>query len=142
LKRVVSLLVLALTSSCATEPRAKNIILFIGDAAGIPTINAASIYGYNESRKLFVQNMPHIALAETSAADEWVADSAAAASAIVTGQKTGNGVISQSSAAVRREKDGEPLKTILEYAEERGLSTVWSPTARQLRPRRRRVTPT
>ena len=43
--------------------------------------------------------------------------------AIVTGHKTHNGVIAQSDSAVRRVKDGEPLKTILEYAEERGLST-------------------
>jgi alkaline phosphatase len=117
------LLVLVMASSCAKEQRAKNIILFIGDAAGMATVNAASIYGYNEPRKLFVQNMPHIALAETSAADEWVTDSAASATAIVTGRKTRNGVLSQSSAAVRGEKDGEILKTILEYAEENGLST-------------------
>jgi alkaline phosphatase len=43
--------------------------------------------------------------------------------AIVTGQKTHNGVISQSTAAERGIRDGEPLKMILEYAEERGLST-------------------
>jgi alkaline phosphatase len=67
--------------------------------------------------------MPYIALAETSASDEWVVDSAAAATAIFTGQKTRNGVISQSGAAVRGQKDGETLKTILEYAEENGLST-------------------
>jgi alkaline phosphatase len=44
-------------------------------------------------------------------------------SAIVTGQKTNNGVISQSADAERGKKDGAPLKTILEYAEEHGLST-------------------
>jgi alkaline phosphatase len=43
--------------------------------------------------------------------------------AIVTGQRTHNGVIAQSAAAVRGKQDGEALKTILEYAEERGLST-------------------
>jgi alkaline phosphatase len=95
----------------------------LGDAAGIPTLNAASIYGYNQPRKLFLQNMPHIALSETSSAGEWVSDSAAGMTAIVTGRKTHNGVIAQSDTAVRGKKDGEPLKTILEYAEERGLST-------------------
>jgi alkaline phosphatase len=44
-------------------------------------------------------------------------------SAIVTGQKTKRGVISQSSAAVRGKQDGEILQTILEHAEQRGLST-------------------
>jgi alkaline phosphatase len=67
--------------------------------------------------------MPHIGLSETSAASDWVTDSAAGMTAIVTGQKTHNGVISQSDAAVRGNKDGAPLKTILEYAEEKGLST-------------------
>jgi alkaline phosphatase len=43
--------------------------------------------------------------------------------AIVTGQKTSNGVLSQSAAAVRGKKDGENLQTILEYAEEHGLAT-------------------
>jgi alkaline phosphatase len=43
--------------------------------------------------------------------------------AIVTGHKTHNGVLAQSATAVRGERNGEPLKTILEYAEERGLST-------------------
>lgn len=104
-------------------PPARNVILFLGDAAGIPTLNAAGIYGYGEPRRLFIQNMPYIALAETSSASQWVTDSAAGMTAIVTGRKTHNGVIAQSETAVRGTKDGEPLKTILEYAEEKGLST-------------------
>jgi alkaline phosphatase len=43
--------------------------------------------------------------------------------AIVTGSKTWNGVISQGANTIRKQKDGTPLKTILEYAEEKGLST-------------------
>jgi alkaline phosphatase len=43
--------------------------------------------------------------------------------AIVTGHKTHNGVISQSDDAERGERDGTALKTILEYAEQHGLST-------------------
>ena len=43
--------------------------------------------------------MPHIGLSETSSASSWVADSAAGMTAIVTGQKTHNGVISQSLTA-------------------------------------------
>jgi alkaline phosphatase len=107
----------------AADPPARNIVLFLGDAGGIPTLNAASIHAHQAPQKLFVHRMPHIALAETSSASEWVTDSAAGMTAVVTGQKTHNGVLAQSAAAVRRKKDGEPLKTILEYAEERGLST-------------------
>jgi alkaline phosphatase len=60
--------------------------------------------------------MPHIGLSDTSASNSWVTDSAAGMSAIVTGQKTSNGTLSQTPA-------GAPLKTILEYAEANGLST-------------------
>lgn len=105
------------------DSRARNVILFLGDAGGIPTLNAASIHGYSAPRRLYLQSMPHIALSETSSASQWVADSAAGMTAIVTGQRTHNGVVAQSEKAVRGSIDGEPLKTILEYAEERGLST-------------------
>jgi alkaline phosphatase len=107
----------------AAEPTAKNVILFLGDAGGIPTLNGASIHAHGAPQKLFIHRMPHIALADTSSASEWVTDSAAGMTAIVTGQKTHNGVLAQSAGAVRGKKDGEPLKTILEFAEERGLST-------------------
>jgi alkaline phosphatase len=105
------------------ERLAKSVILFLGDAGGIATLHAASIHRYGQPGKLFVQRMAHIGLSETSSASDWVADSAAGMTAIVTGKKTHNGVISQSDAAVRGKTDGEPLKTILEYAEEKGLST-------------------
>lgn len=105
------------------EPRAKNVILFLADAGGTSTLHAASIQGYGATRKLFVQSMPHIGLSDTSTASAWVTDSAAGMTAIVTGHKTHNGVVSQGPDAVRGKKDGAPLKTILEYAEERGLST-------------------
>lgn len=123
MKRSLALLLVPAALAMAGERRAQNIILFLGDAGGIPTLNAASIYGYGKPRSLFVQGMPHIALSETSPAFEWVTDSAAGMTAIVTGHKTRNGVISESDAAILGKKDGEPLKTILEYAEERGLST-------------------
>jgi alkaline phosphatase len=103
--------------------RARNVILFIGDAGGLPTLNAASLYGYDRPQALFIQKMPNIALMDTSTAGNWVTDSAAGMTAIVTGRKTHNGVLSQADDAVRGTRDGARLKTILEYAEERGLST-------------------
>jgi alkaline phosphatase len=109
--------------STQTQARAKNVVLFIADAGGLPTLNAASIYGHGAPQKLFINTMPHIALADTSSASRWVTDSAAGMTAIVTGRRTHNGVVGQSDTAVRKVTDGEPLKTILEYAEEQGLST-------------------
>ena len=129
MKRLALLLVLlagfGLEGGCRLFPaaHAQNVILFLGDAGGIPTLHAASIHGYQAPRRLFIQGMPHIALSETSSASSWVTDSAAGMTAIVTGHKTHNGVIAQTDSAVRGAKDGMPLKTLLEYAEERGLST-------------------
>ncbi|HLK65898.1 MAG TPA: alkaline phosphatase [Bryobacteraceae bacterium] len=102
---------------------AKNAILFIGDGAGVSSLNAASIYGYGRAQALYMQSMPHVALADTSTAKEWVTDAAAAATAWATGHKGRNGVVSQSPDAERDAKDGETLKTVLEFAEEHGLST-------------------
>jgi alkaline phosphatase len=114
---------LALSLSAFGADKAKNVILFLGDAGGLSTLHAASIHAHGEPGKLYVQRMPHMALSDTSSAADWVSDSAAGMTAIVTGSKTNNGVISQSADAVRGKQDGAPLKTILEYAEERGLST-------------------
>jgi alkaline phosphatase len=108
--------------SLVAQQRAKNVILFVGDAGGLSTLNAASIHGYKEPRSLYIQRMPHIGLSETSSTSSWVTDSAAGMTAIVTGRKVANGVISQAPSADPK-VDGPPLKTILEYAEERGLST-------------------
>jgi alkaline phosphatase len=102
---------------------ARNVILFLGDGTGLSTIHAASLHGYGQPQKLYIQRMPYLAWSETSSASRWVTDSAAGMTAIVTGQKTHNGVISQGADAVRGQKDGRPLKTILEYAEEKGLLT-------------------
>jgi alkaline phosphatase len=121
--RLVIALLFVVPAVLAADRRAKNVILFLADAGGIPTIHAASLHGYGAPRKLFLQRMPHIGLSDTSSASRFVTDSAAGMTAIVTGQKTNNNVVGQSASGERGVRDGEPLKTILEYAEERGLST-------------------
>ncbi len=105
------------------EPLARNVILFLADAGGIPTLSAASLHGYGEGRRLFVQRMPHVGLSDTATASQFVTDSAAGMTAIVTGHRTHNGVVGQGPDAVRGVRDGTPLTTILEMAEARGLAT-------------------
>ena len=105
------------------KPLAKNVILFVADAGGVATLNGASLLAYDGPQKLHIQRWPHLGLSDTSATDEWVSDSANGMSSIVTGVKTRNGVISQGPDALRGERDGTATKTILEYAEERGLLT-------------------
>ena len=121
--RKVLIALLFVPIAVSAQSRARNVILFLADAGGTSTIAAASLHGYGEPRRLFIQRMPHIGLSETVSASQLVTDSAAGMTAIVTGQRTHNGVVGQSAKAVRGKVDGEPLKTILEYAEERGLST-------------------
>lgn len=115
--------VLALSWVGHAQAPARNVILFLADAAGIPVLHAASLHAYGDSRKLFVQRMPHIGLSDTATASEYVTDSAAGMTAIVTGQRTHNGVLGQGPDAARGVRDGTPLKTILEHAEEHGLAT-------------------
>ncbi|RYD68567.1 MAG: alkaline phosphatase [Sphingomonadales bacterium] len=103
--------------------KARNVILFLADAGGVPVLNGASLLAYGEPLRLRIQQWPHLGLSETSPVDAFVSDSANGMSSIVTGVKTRNGVISQGPDVVRGKADGAPTKTILEYAEERGLST-------------------
>jgi alkaline phosphatase len=123
IKTVIRTLLTTALFASSAFPQARNVILFIGDGAGISSLNAASIFGYGEPRSLYIQNMPHLALADTSTAKEWVTDGAACASAWATGRKTRNGVVSMSADAERDVKDGEVYKTVFEYAQEQGLST-------------------
>lgn len=113
-------LFLASTGAIAADGRAKNVILFLGDAGGLPTLNAAGIRAHDKPQSLFIQGMPHIALADTSALDTWVTDSAAGMTAIMTGRKTNDGML---SLLPSNGEEGPPLKTLLEYAEEHGLAT-------------------
>lgn len=122
MKKVLVALLL-MPALLTAQGRAKNVVLFLADAGGIPTITAASLHSQGVSRGLFIQKLPYIALSDTSTASQVVTDSAAGMTAIVTGQKTHNGVISQASDTVRGQADGAALKTILEYAEQHGLAT-------------------
>jgi alkaline phosphatase len=123
LNKTVIIALLSMSAASAQQTPAKNVIFFLGDGAGISSLNAASIYGYGRPQALYLQQVPNLALADSSTAKEWVTDAAAALTAVATGVKTRNGVVSQTATAVRDVSDGANLKTILEYAEERGLST-------------------
>lgn len=89
-----------------------NIILFIGDGMGVSHITAGKIVkGY-----LNLERFKVVGLFTTHAHNALVTDSAAGATALATGYKTYNGAISVSH-------DKSPLKTIVEYAEEKGKAT-------------------
>ncbi len=74
-------------------PKAKNVILFIGDGLSVAHRTAARILskGLKEGRyggELAIDDMPHMALVSTSGTDSVVTDSANSASAYTTGHKS------------------------------------------------------
>ncbi len=94
-----------------TKP--KNIILMIGDGMGITQISAGM---YSNDNYLYLEEFPVIGLHKCYAYDNLVTDSAAGATAFACGVKTYNGAIGVNP-------DTVAVKTILEEAEENGLST-------------------
>lgn len=118
ISRILLLAALLLLPEAAFA-RAKNVILFLGDAGGLPTLNAAGIYAHDRPLSLFLHTMPHIGLSETSALENWVTDSAAGMTAIMTGHKTRVGMVSM----VPEGAGFTQPDTLLELAEKRGLST-------------------
>ena len=111
----------AQTKAEKPAPRARNVIVFLGDAGGVSTINAAGILANDRPQSLFIQSMPNLALSDTSSLNNWVTDSGAGMTAIMTGRKTNNSMVSVVPNATG--SDVTPVKTLLEYAEQYGLST-------------------
>ncbi len=102
-----------------SQAAVKNVILMIGDGMGFEQVKAASLYAYGEDEKLPFEKyyrgemMTHSA---NSYLDKIHAtDSAASATAMATGQKVKNKIIS--------ERDKKPIQTILEYLQKQGKAT-------------------
>jgi len=113
LNLLTAISIIQATPVCADEITIpKNIILFIGDGMGISQITAGKIAkGY-----LNIERFKVIGLLTTHPQNTLITDSAAAATALATGYKTYNDAISVS-------KEGKPIKTIVEYAEENQITT-------------------
>jgi len=119
--------------------RAKNVILFVGDGMGITTLTASRILEgqmrgeSGEENQLSFEQFPSVALSKTYSVNQQTSDSAPTMSAIISGVKTDEGILSVNQNVVigdyRTVKSNE-TKTLLEMAEERGLSTGVVSTAR------------
>lgn len=119
--------------------KAKNVILFIGDGMGVSTLTAARIFEgqtrgeSGEENRLSFEEFPYSAFSKTYSANQQTSDSAPTMSAIITGVKTDEGVLSVNQNIVHadyRTVKGNESKTLLEYAEESGRSTGVVSTAR------------
>ena len=122
--------------------KAKNVILFVGDGMGVTTITAARILDgqmkgmkFGEENDLSFERFPHLAHSKTYQANQQTPDSAPTMTAIVTGSKTNDGMLSVAPNVlapdpVASAKPENRLTTILEQAEERGMWTGVVSTAR------------
>ncbi|XP_041118911.1 intestinal-type alkaline phosphatase-like [Polyodon spathula] len=119
--------------------RAKNLILFLGDGMGIPTLTAARIYkGQLQNRSgeetvLAMDTFPYMALSKTYNVDYQVPDSAGTATAYLCGVKANYGTVGLSAAARRYQCNttkGNEVKSILHRAKEAGKSVGFVTTTR------------
>ena len=119
--------------------KAKNVILFIGDGMGVTTLTAARILEgqmrgeSGEENRLSFENFPYSALSKTYSVNQQTSDSAPTMTAIITGVKTDEGILSVNQNVVRgdyRTVKGNEVKSLLEMAEENNKSTGVVSTAR------------
>lgn len=94
----------------------KNVIFIIGDGTGLVQLTSGQYNLVGTEGLLHVQTMPVTGIVKTYAENSLITDSASGATAYSCGVKTDNGMIAQLP-------DGTDCKTILEIAEEKGLST-------------------
>ncbi|GAB6280062.1 MAG: alkaline phosphatase [Thermovirga sp.] len=116
------LLVLVCSSCGSAAEHAKYVFLMIGDGMGTPQRNSAEFFLADSPDKNVVENamlsmntLPAQGMCTTYCTNSFITDSAAAGTAISTGNKTKSGVISMDT------KNGVPYKTIAEMAKEKGM---------------------
>lgn len=129
---------------------AKNVILFVGDGMGVSTVTAARILAgqqpniidasnttpgsSGEENALSFELFPNLALSKTYSVNQQTSDSAPTMTAMVTGVKTNDGVLSLDQTAARADCNADikntRVRTILEMAESAGKATGLVSTAR------------
>ncbi|MGH0036883.1 MAG: alkaline phosphatase [Myxococcota bacterium] len=129
----------AVAATRDTGPRARNVILFVGDGMGISTITAARILeGQRQGRPgegsaLSFEALPEVALVRTYNTNQQVPDSAGTMTAMMSGVKTKAGILGLSDGALPGDHTTAAhsrVPTLLERAEVRGLATGVVSTAR------------
>jgi len=120
-KRLFLIAILAVCCFVAVEAAAAppaNVIFFIGDGMGFEQVAAAGMYNAGAPGTLSFETFPYRAEMTTHSANLPVTDSAASATALATGQKVNNGVISMEFPG-----DGSELQTLLEIFRDQGKRT-------------------
>lgn len=96
----------------------KHVILLIGDGMGFEQVKAAGMYRYGSAGTLSFEALPYSGEVVTTPAGGGITDSAASGTAMATGFKVYNGVVSQLTPG-----DGRELTTALEYFKNLGYRT-------------------
>ncbi|EDV26295.1 uncharacterized protein TRIADDRAFT_54135 [Trichoplax adhaerens] len=121
------------------EKTGKNAILFIGDGMSIPTEVCARIFQgqkrgqTGEENNLSWQLFPNVGLSKTYSVDFQVPDSAATATAFLSGVKTNDGVLGLNQNGIKGQCASEKnnhVNSLVAIAEELGMSTGIITTAR------------
>ena len=94
----------------------RSIIIMIGDGMGYEHLELASLVEFGENSSFNFENLPYNANVSTYSADNLITDSAAAGTAIATGFKTNNGMLSILPNLTT-------VDTILEFAQSLNKST-------------------
>ncbi len=105
-------------SSSLYSSSPKNVVLCIGDGMGFEQVKAASIYATGNEGTLCFESFPYKTSMTTHSANAAVTDSAASGTAIATGYKVNNKVLS-----MKIPGDGTELQTLLEYLQQKGKAT-------------------
>lgn len=90
-----------------------NIILFIGDGMSLAQWQTGMIMSHTP---LHIKRMSSIGIIQTNALTDFVGDGPSHGTAIATGVKTDKG-------AVAMDNNDKPLKSIIEYAKEKGIAS-------------------
>ncbi|XP_060934429.1 intestinal-type alkaline phosphatase [Limanda limanda] len=111
--------------------QAKNLILFLGDGMGVPTVTAARILKgqlagkSGEETSLVMDTFPHLALSKTYNVDQQMPDSAGTATAYLCGVKANYGTMGVSAACPRSNCSasfGNEVNSVLYRAKQAGKS--------------------
>ena len=99
-----------------TDRKPFAVILFVADGLTPSNLAAARLFNGGADFRFGMESMPHMGLASPRAKDYAVADAAAAATSIATGQEVNRGSLALSPG-------GQPLETILQVARREGRAT-------------------
>jgi alkaline phosphatase len=119
-KNLIYIILLATSFSCKAQianeeapPKAKNVILLIGDGTGLSQISSA--FFFKETSPNYAR-FKHIGLINTTSSREDITDSAAGATAFASGIKTYNGAVGVAD-------DSTEVKNLVEIVSKHNIKT-------------------